>query len=131
MQKALLKIDFSKGEAQLLSSGKDNLDIKKLFFKISVYKFFVTFTKIGNFCSINNFYVPLQNNCWDLNLDKFFNKCFNYLDDVLVLTNLPSELKSLIKDKKILILKQNNSPKEFKEFKYDQQNDILALTISK
>lgn len=69
----LLKIDFDKGEACLLANGKENENIKKLFFKISTYKFFVSFSKIGNFCSVNNFYVPLNNNCWELNLTKFTN----------------------------------------------------------
>lgn len=66
-----MKINFCKGEASLLNNGKETDNVKKFFFKQSNFKFYVCFNKIGNFCSINNLYVPLNVNSWDLNLDRF------------------------------------------------------------
>lgn len=40
-----------------------------------------------------------------MNLNLFIDQCFDFLDNILVCTNISTELETILKEKKILILK--------------------------
>ncbi len=125
-QSLICEINFSLGKAIL--RGKGNSLQSSQSFPIDEYQFYIKISNIGNFISLNPFYVNSKvDNVWSINLENSVQNQMDEFTQYLYLQSLGTEVVKMIKDKDMIVLSYEDKPIEIKSIIFDETLNILAF----